>query len=53
MSGNMPRPRLCIAGKILHIVRKKNVDKKSTPTTYEMRWATLEDFTEIKSKKIL
>lgn len=48
MFGNNPRPKLCIAGKVLHIARKKNVDKKSTPTSYEMRWAQAEDFTELK-----
>jgi hypothetical protein len=50
MSGNTPRPKLCIAGKILHIARKKNLDKKSTPTTFEMRWASPEDFSDLKGK---
>lgn len=51
MSGNAPRPKLCIAGKILHIVRKKNLDNKSMPATYEMRWASPEDFSELKGNK--
>lgn len=45
------RQKLFNCGKILHIVRKKktdNTDKKSTPTSYEMRWAQPEDFTELK-----
>jgi hypothetical protein len=50
MSGNAPRPKLCISGKILHIARKKNVDKKNTPTSYEMRWAQPEDFMELKGE---
>lgn len=48
MSGNAPRPKLCIAGKILHIVKKKSLDKKTTSSTYEMRWASPEDFSELK-----
>lgn len=45
--------RLFTAGRILHIVRKKvksenkKASKKGNPT-YEMRWATAEDFTELK-----
>lgn len=53
MSGNTPRPKLCVAGKILHIVRKKSLDKKSSTTSYEMRWAAPEDFVELKGIKII
>lgn len=42
-----PRTRLHIAGRILHIARRKNeADKKSG--SFEMRWAAPEDFLEIK-----
>lgn len=44
-----PRRKLFIAGRILHVVRKKtDADKKSTSSTYEMRWASPEDFVEMK-----
>jgi sn1-specific diacylglycerol lipase len=43
-----PRVRLHIAGKILHIAKKKNDTEKRIRSSYEMRWATPEDFLEIK-----
>uniref|UniRef100_A0A8W7P7A3 sn-1-specific diacylglycerol lipase n=1 Tax=Anopheles coluzzii TaxID=1518534 RepID=A0A8W7P7A3_ANOCL len=46
------KTRLYTGGRILHIVRRKKteLEKKSNSggPTYEMRWATAEDFTELK-----
>lgn len=46
------KTRLYTGGRILHIVRRKKteLEKKSNTggPTYEMRWATAEDFTELK-----
>ncbi|CRL00123.1 CLUMA_CG013403, isoform A [Clunio marinus] len=45
-----PRQKLYIAGRILHIVRKKkeHLDRKSKQNAYEMKWAEPEDFHEMK-----
>jgi sn1-specific diacylglycerol lipase len=42
-----PRVRLHIAGRILHICKKKS-DAEKKPGSFEMRWAAPEDFLEIK-----
>ncbi|KAL7050484.1 hypothetical protein ACKWTF_004097 [Chironomus riparius] len=49
-SSDKTRPKLFISGKILHILKKKKseIEKKTSPTVYEMRWAQPEDFTELK-----
>lgn len=46
-----PRRNLCIAGRILHIVRKKKKAESgqcSRKGNFEMRWATPEDFSDMK-----
>lgn len=45
-----PRRKLYTCGRILHIVRKKKKDmeKGSLGPNYEMRWASPEDFLELK-----
>lgn len=51
-STDKSRPKLFISGKILHIMKKKKseIEKKTSPTVYEMRWAQPEDFTELKGE---
>lgn len=46
----VPRRKLYVGGRILHIVRKKKseMEKGSLGSNYEMRWATPEDFLEMK-----
>lgn len=44
---NQPRVRLHIAGRVLHMVKKKN-DTEKKSGSYEMRWAAPEDFLEMK-----
>jgi hypothetical protein len=43
-----PRRRLFIAGRILHIARKKTDGDRKPTNSFEMRWATPEDFLEMK-----
>uniref|UniRef100_A0A336MWK3 sn-1-specific diacylglycerol lipase n=2 Tax=Culicoides sonorensis TaxID=179676 RepID=A0A336MWK3_CULSO len=51
-SRRFAKTRLFIGGRILHIVRRKKTElEKKTNTggpTFEMRWATPEDFTDLK-----
>lgn len=44
------RAKLYTGGRILHIVRRKKteLEKKTVSPTFEMRWSTPENFTELK-----